>query len=261
MSHTYQRRSAHIVRVICKSDLPDRPARILDLEGRREGHPDAIGDNIGWGPEVPFMDQAFVTLLAALVAAVTAVFSTILGYVLNRKQRHVDDELNRGQDLLKSELESTRKATEQLRGAVLQSEVVLRKSRMDAYQRLWACLHRFPKEPSAPLPSAEDLSLARADLIAWYYEVGGLVMTRPTQRAYFALTALLAYLAEQDLTTGGWYGDLFVVASALRTHTTVDVYSRATSSLAPESDRTEADIKMRQVIERCGVEPAIGWEP
>lgn len=192
------------------------------------------------------MDQASATLLAASVAAVAAVVSTIIGYVLSRRQ-----------ELLKDQLQSNRMATEQLRGAVLQAEGAIRKSRMDAYQRLWTCLRRFPRDTPKPLPSSEVLATARDELVTWYYEVGGLVMTRPTQRVCFVLTMLLDRLTEEKLTPDG-YRDLFDVASALRTHTTVDVYSRATSSLAPETDRPEADRRADEVAAKRGIEPPIG---
>jgi hypothetical protein len=206
------------------------------------------------------VDQASATLLAASIAAVAAVVSTIIGYVLNRRQERLRDELNRKQELLKDQLESNRVATEQLRGAVLQAEGVLRKSRMDAYRRLWACLRRFPRDAPEPLPSSVDLADARDELVTWYYEVGGLVMPRPTQRVCFVLTMLLDRLAEEQVTPDG-YRDLFTVASALRTHTTVDVYSRATSSLAPDSDRAEADRRADEVSTKRGIEPPISREP
>jgi hypothetical protein len=195
------------------------------------------------------MDQATSTLIAAMIAAAASMVSIWLSKLVNTKQAAIEDQL-----------EADRKTIEHVREALLDADRELRTVRLGAYVKLWAKLRDLKKDPPAPLPSGEKLRRIRDELVDWYYQVGGLVMTKHTQHMCFVLRDLLKQLQDDDMTIEA-YEDLFDVASALRTHTTIDVYSRRTPALSHEDDpeRRKAAEKVEEIAGRHCVTLPEGW--
>ncbi len=114
----------------------------------------------------------------------------------------------------------------------------LRNLRLRQYQRLWSCFEVIPKNPD-PYPDRKQLDELRRGLVTWYYKDGGLLVTDATRDAIFALRDRLEDLARTEdepqrsqERIESEYGDLFALASSLRTQMTKDVFSRKEAELA-----------------------------
>lgn len=106
----------------------------------------------------------------------------------------------------------------------------LRKKRVEAYAPLWRATALLPKWPRAPGLTYEDLYRFSGQLRAWYFEVGGMFLSRSTHRdGYGPLQDAIAGLHKQgkagplDETD---YDAIRDKCSALRTGLANDIESR-----------------------------------
>lgn len=116
----------------------------------------------------------------------------------------------------------------------------LRNLRLRQYQKLWSCFEVIPKKPD-PYPDRTQLDELRRGLVTWYYKEGGLLVTDATRDAIFALRDRLAVLTSPEEGSRSSrerieseYGDIFALASSLRTQMTKDVFSRTEAELAAQ---------------------------
>lgn len=113
----------------------------------------------------------------------------------------------------------------------------LRLRRLKAYAELWKLLQPLARySPPEPVTPAVLQKLS-ASLRRWYFEVGGLFMSKGTRDAYFALQDELLEprqpAAEEGRDPWKVPRDL---SSALRTATTLDVGSRQPPLVGPERE-------------------------
>jgi len=79
-----------------------------------------------------------------------------------------------------------------LRGEI---DIDLRKRRIDAYVPLWRLTSLLPKRPRAAGVTYEDLYQLSLDIRSWYYEVGGIFLSRSAHHdAYSPLQDAIAAL-------------------------------------------------------------------
>jgi hypothetical protein len=113
----------------------------------------------------------------------------------------------------------------------VQYDIKLREERIEAYKRLWKELDRLAYHaPEQPLSYGVAHELATA-LRAWYFDIGGLLMSARTREPYFdlqrALKSVGAAHAGRETELPRATGDaLKQLGSRLRTSTTHDVATR-----------------------------------
>lgn len=114
-----------------------------------------------------------------------------------------------------------------LRGEV---DVDLRKRRIDAYLPLWRLTSLLPKWPRAHGVTYEDLYQLSLDIRTWYFETGGIFLSRSTQRkAYVPLQDAIAALSvagKKGPLSESDYDAIRDRCSTLRTRLSSDVESR-----------------------------------
>jgi hypothetical protein len=115
-----------------------------------------------------------------------------------------------------------------------QYDANLRQDRIKFYQQLWMTLEPLARyAPASPFTfhTAEDLATA---LRKWYFEQGGLFLSAAARDAYFALQDALKELKGQpiDPVPQETLKALMDLGSALRTHLSSDVGTRAKAMLA-----------------------------
>jgi hypothetical protein len=107
----------------------------------------------------------------------------------------------------------------------------LRQQRLEAYKSLWKVLAPLDVEGGAAPVSGETADKIRREIQAWYYETGGLLLSRPTQRHFRLLQSGLQAAQEEAGLSDATQGKLRAAASSLRTRMTHDVLSRRGSLL------------------------------
>ena len=104
----------------------------------------------------------------------------------------------------------------------------LRSSRTPEYKTLWAKTRRLPKWPRADITYGQ-LDALRREFRDWYFDGGGIYLSRQSQRRYASLQDLLATLDYGDAEKGvepPEYDAVRERCSALRTSLTDDLVSR-----------------------------------
>jgi hypothetical protein len=116
--------------------------------------------------------------------------------------------------------------------ARMKTDEELRDLRTPPYQELWKLTEALPKWPRAPLTYA-DLRTFSEHLKTWYFEKGGIYLSRRSHKRYSAVQDALA----DSLRTGRdgdvpdeVYEAVRVKCSALRTEMTQDLLSRREGS-------------------------------
>jgi hypothetical protein len=120
-----------------------------------------------------------------------------------------------------------------------QYDIDLRKSRIEAYKKLWG--HLEPLADYAPPAELtyDALGKLSEELRTWYFTTGGLFLSVKTRAPYFHLQQALTELATSHSGRGGDALDpstsrvVRTLGSRLRTSTTEDVATRVGPRLAP----------------------------
>lgn len=111
----------------------------------------------------------------------------------------------------------------------------LRKRRIDAYATLWKATSALPKWPRDESLRYEDLRALSEGLRAWYYETGGMFLSRKTHaEGYGPLQGAIAQILREGRSgplTPGDYETVREKCSALRTLLADDIESRRASPL------------------------------
>ena len=106
----------------------------------------------------------------------------------------------------------------------------LRKRRIEVYKELWEATAILPKWPRAENVTYETLRKLSETLRAWYFEKGGMYLSRKThENGYSPLQDALAELLKQDLSSKlseEHYDLIRKKCSTLRTSLTEDIESR-----------------------------------
>lgn len=104
----------------------------------------------------------------------------------------------------------------------------LRTQRSPVYQSLWLKTRLFQMWPRSTISYA-DAGIFQRQLADWYYEEGGLYLSRTSQRVYVklqkALTQVLGSSQQGEMTTPHWQL-VHKRCSRLRTALTTDLLSR-----------------------------------
>jgi hypothetical protein len=101
--------------------------------------------------------------------------------------------------------------------------------RTDVYSKLWAITREVPKYPKREGIKYSDLKEYSERLKVWYYETGGIYMSKKSQRSYAALQEKIWGLMKQEEEADiaeSTYKALQEVGSDLRTELTKDLLSR-----------------------------------
>lgn len=133
----------------------------------------------------------------------------------------------------------------------------LRRLRLGVYPALWKATQTFALYGRQPkrLPTRDELETTTEALRAWYFETGGLYLSKETREEYFALQrGLKAVLASQrwheeriaELDEDS-FEDLQKLSSRLRTRLTLDVGTRKPFSLEQPGDEEPG---LEQAVER-----------
>jgi hypothetical protein len=109
-------------------------------------------------------------------------------------------------------------------------DVDLRKRRLDVYPQLWKSTALLPMWPKASGVTYEQLMHFSESLRTWYFEVGGMYLSRSTHRdAYTPLQKALKALLESHpsgLISDAHYESIRLYCSGLRTALAGDIESR-----------------------------------
>lgn len=120
-----------------------------------------------------------------------------------------------------------------------QYDIDLRKSRVDAYTKLWGHLEPLADYSPAAELTYDALSKLSQALRTWYFTTGGLFLSSQTRAPYFHLQqALTALTTSHDGPGGDVLSDdtslvVRTLGSRLRTSTTEDVATRVGPRLGP----------------------------
>jgi hypothetical protein len=109
-------------------------------------------------------------------------------------------------------------------------DIDLRKTRIDVYKKLWCKLNVLARYSPPPYSreTVEQLSVA---LRSWYFEQGGLFMSKHVRNAYFDLQEALAQTLERVDDPASLRRLLVARGSALRTAMSDDVATRVAPKL------------------------------
>ncbi len=118
-------------------------------------------------------------------------------------------------------------------------DIDMRKRRLEAYPKLWKLTELLPKWPRNTTLTFEELENLQHDLMHWYFNVGGFLLSRSTfDTAYRPLQDKLAEISRLDRTVSispdgdqsngarDLYEEVRVACSMLRSALTRDVQSR-----------------------------------
>jgi hypothetical protein len=158
-----------------------------------------------------------------------------------------EQELARLQSVLdvdKARVEATLGRVTEAHKQLLQSSVEidldLRKRRLDVYPEIWKITEKLPRWPRAEGVSYQDLRELSASLREWYFNKGGMFLSRDTHhRAYSPLQDAIADLWKQGKTgvlTEDDYEDIRNKCSTLRTFLASDILSRRQAPFEPEGE-------------------------
>ena len=122
-------------------------------------------------------------------------------------------------------------------GALLKNKIDTRtkfddslfQKRTEAYSKLWKTTKEVPKWPKRQGVKYSDLKDYSEQLNCWYYEIGGIFMSRKSQRAYASLQEMIWNSMGNDLDKeidDAVYQSVCAAGSALRTELTNDLLSR-----------------------------------
>jgi hypothetical protein len=137
----------------------------------------------------------------------------------------------------------------------------LREKRIAAYTDLWCRLQPLAKYPPQTSFSRTDATDLAESLRAWYFEKGGLFLSRATRGDYFALQDLLRHIVEgwgwdspnQENLTPAAREQLRTYGSRLRTGLIRDVGTRAQPKIRGDVesvDRSVAGVYQRDDVQR-----------
>ena len=116
----------------------------------------------------------------------------------------------------------------------------LRSERLKAYRELWKRLERLASNPPPGPVTGPVLDEIALELREWYFQQGGIFMSRPSQRAYVKLQEGIGASSSQTTrSTDGVLAEREIetirkLASVLRTWTTRDVLTRRGSLLTSQ---------------------------
>ncbi|MCB1821906.1 MAG: hypothetical protein KDI73_10055 [Candidatus Competibacteraceae bacterium] len=122
-------------------------------------------------------------------------------------------------------------------GAILKNKIDTRtrfddslfEKRTEAYSKLWETTKAVPKWPKSKGIKNKELEDYSKNPNSWYYEIGGIFMSRSAQRAYAALQETIWEVIAKDLEQEideATYQNVYTASSTLRTELTNDLLSR-----------------------------------
>lgn len=136
----------------------------------------------------------------------------------------------------------------------LKFDASLRDLRIEAYKGLWRILEALAKYGRRESLLKDQAQTLLKDLQVWYFETGGLVLSRDARGDYFALLdglELVIPIAEDTLSQAD-DEYLRVLASRLRTALTRDVGTRRTFVFRGDPEREEPRLERSTYIEMDG---------
>ena len=120
---------------------------------------------------------------------------------------------------------------------LVQIDVDLRSRRIDAYTPLWSTMKVLPKWPRDDTVSYERLRQFSEDLRAWYFDTGGLYLSKSSREEYGALQDELQRVLESGRTgklatePQDVYETVRLRCSELRKHLASDIASRREAAM------------------------------
>ncbi len=110
--------------------------------------------------------------------------------------------------------------------------------RTDNYKVLWSKTRLLPRWPRNPEVTYENLHELSGDLRDWYFDDGGIYLSRPSQKLYASLQEVIAgvieskeigkkFISQNVSDENNEYDQIRKACSALRTSMTDDLLSRA----------------------------------
>ncbi len=134
------------------------------------------------------------------------------------------------------------------RNLEVQYDSELRKLRIDAYSKLWGHLSVLAKYGRPRSIDRRGVQKLCRQLTTWYFEDGGIFLSDPTKRDYFALQDGLELLEREPEREPTAEDDEFirVLASRLRTGMTRDIGARKTFML-----RSDAEPSAKLRVPQC----------
>jgi hypothetical protein len=177
------------------------------------------------------------TIFAAAVSSgLTTAILIIIGVYFAR--RVIDGLVESGVKRYEFALQQAQKALESALEVGSQIDIDLRERRIRVYKCLWQRTEILPKWPRNPEVTYEALYKFSATLRDWYFQTGGMYLSRDTQKAYVAVQEKIREtLEEKDSgpVEDEHYDAIRDRCSALRTQMTEDILSRKPAPLQPET--------------------------
>jgi hypothetical protein len=141
----------------------------------------------------------------------------------------------------------------------------LRHLRLGTYQVLWGLLNPLSLYGRDSFPTRETIDSLAQTLTSWYFQEGGVFLSKNTRDAYFRLQRALQTLRFSDRWADDWsqeldkdtFEHLRNIGSRLRTRMTLDVGTRrpfsleVPTNLPDENVRPENDADEGWILEHC----------
>lgn len=182
-------------------------------------------------------------LLAVIALGVVAMAIAVVQALITRRIQHVfDRDLEVVKTRMKEGLEQQSmlyrrtEANQQHAMRILEPiHADLRLRRLEAYRSLWSLTAVVAPKPRRDISYA-DLVRLRQEMRAWYFEGGGLFLSRSATRHYRLLADGLETFLPEDprgKVEIDEYDEISTLCSQLRTSLTLDVRSRAEAAIDP----------------------------
>lgn len=130
----------------------------------------------------------------------------------------------------------------------------LRDLRIDAYRELWADLGRLARHGRPEVLSRSEAQTLRNELRTWYFQTGGLVLSRSARQDYLTMLDGLELVIDRRQEIISDQDDEFLrtLGSRLRTAMTRDVGTRRTFIFRGDPEREEPRLRRREYKEDGG---------
>lgn len=185
------------------------------------------------------LDEQWGDLLILLaLIVVLGVLALVLKVVEIRQRKGIESHFQRLEDAHRDELSRLAENQQHVMRILESSDTDLRTRRIEAYRPLWLFTAKLPQWPRAELSCGDLLQLSR-DLRDWYFNSGGLFLSRSAMRRYRLLQDALTAFADEDPRArleSDEYDEVRHLCSRLRTQLTNDVRSRR------EADQALAEV-------------------
>lgn len=161
---------------------------------------------------------------SAIVVVLGVLFANrILDQIIKSVDKGLESALKRAEEAHKQSLE-----------LLAGFDIDLRERRIKVYEELWQKMELLPIRPRADNVSYKELMGFNMALRDWYFQKGGIYLSRNTQKAFASLQGIIAEILKtkpSGILKDKDYDAIAGICSSLRTEMTTDILSRKAAPL------------------------------